>query len=61
MIAKALEVLEAQQQAYEAWASDVRIKVEEAAEALAQGQGMLLETVMDQIRERLRRAREAQG
>ncbi|WP_448573581.1 hypothetical protein [Trichothermofontia sp.] len=50
MIAKALEVLEAQQQAYEAWVSDVRIKVDEATEALAQGQGMLLETVIEQIR-----------
>jgi len=50
VVAKALEVLEAQQRAYDAWASDVRIKVDEAAEALAQGKGIPLETVMEQIR-----------
>lgn len=60
VVAKALEVLEAQQRAYDAWASDVRIKVDEAAEALAQGQGMPLETVMEQIRDKFRQAREAQ-
>lgn len=61
VIAQALNLLEKQQQEYEGWVAEVRGKVDEAAATLARGEGMPLETVVDQIQEKFRQAREAQG
>ena len=60
VITQALKVLEQQQREYTAWVEDVRVKVDEAAAELARGEGVPLETVMQQIQERFRKVREAQ-
>ena len=60
-IAAALNLLEAQSQGHEQWVNDVRTKVDEAAEELARGEGIPLETVVGQIEEKFRRARSFRG
>jgi antitoxin ParD1/3/4 len=61
VIATALQLLERQQQDYEAWEEDVRGKVNEAAQELERGEGIPLTVVVDQIQDKFRKAREAQG
>jgi antitoxin ParD1/3/4 len=61
VIARALQVLERQQQDYQIWVEEVREKVDEAAQSLAQGERIPLEVVADRMQARFREAREAQG
>ncbi len=60
-IEMALKLLEAQSLEHEQWANEVRSKVNEAAEELARGEGIPLETVVGQLEEKFRRARESQA
>jgi antitoxin ParD1/3/4 len=61
VIARALQVLERQQQDYQIWVEEVREKVDEAAQSLAQGERIPLEVVADRMQARFCEAREAQG
>ncbi|MEX0272586.1 type II toxin-antitoxin system ParD family antitoxin [Leptolyngbyaceae cyanobacterium UHCC 1019] len=60
-IAAALRLLEAQSQGHEQWVREVKAKVDEAAAELARGEGIPLETVVGQIEQKFRKAREAQA
>jgi antitoxin ParD1/3/4 len=61
VIARALQVLERQQQDYQIWVEEVREKVDEATQSLARGERIPLEVVVDQMQTKFREAREAQG
>jgi antitoxin ParD1/3/4 len=61
VIARALQVLERQQQDYQIWVEEVREKVDEAAQSLARGERIPLEVVADRMQAKFREAREAQG
>jgi antitoxin ParD1/3/4 len=61
VIVRALQVLERQQQDYQMWVEEVREKVDEAAQSLAQGERIPLEVVADRMQAKFREAREAQG
>lgn len=61
VVAMALQLLERQQREYQAWVEDVRGKVDEAAQELERGEGIPLEVVVDQLQDKFRKAREAQG
>ena len=60
-IEMALKLLEAQSLEHEQWANEVRLKVNEAAEELARGEGIPLETVAGQLEEKFCQAREPQA
>ena len=59
VVTKALKLLAQQQQEYIDWVNDVRVKTDEAAAALARGEGMPLDTVMANIYAKFQQAREA--
>lgn len=59
VLAQAFKLLEEKYQEYEAWTEKTRQQVDEAATELDRGEGMPLETVMEQLQTRFRRAREA--
>ena len=59
VINQALQLLQEKHQEYEEWEEDVRIKVNEAGEELERGEGVPLETVVEQIQAKFRHAREA--
>jgi len=61
VIAIALQLLEAQSHEHEQWVNEVRLKVDTAAEELARGEGIPLETVVGQIEEKFRQARADQA
>jgi antitoxin ParD1/3/4 len=61
VVATALQLLERQQRDYQAWVEDVRVKVDEAAQELERGEGISLDTVVDELQGKFRKAREAQG
>ncbi|MEA5621299.1 type II toxin-antitoxin system ParD family antitoxin [Cronbergia sp. UHCC 0137] len=58
VINQALELLQEKQREYEDWVEDVKIKVNEAAAELERGEGVPLETVVEQIQARFRHVRE---
>jgi antitoxin ParD1/3/4 len=58
VINQALELLQEKQREYEDWVEDVRVKVNEAAAELERGEGVPLETVVEQIQAKFRHARE---
>lgn len=60
-IETALKLLEAQSLEHEQWVNEVRSQVDEAAEELARGEGIPLETVVGQIEEKFRQARASQA
>jgi len=53
-----LQLLQEKQREYEDWVEDVKIKVNEAAAELERGEGVPLETVVEQIQAKFRHARE---
>ncbi|BAZ80158.1 MAG: type II toxin-antitoxin system ParD family antitoxin [Sphaerospermopsis kisseleviana] len=59
VINQALQLLQETQKEYEEWVEDVRIKVNEAAAELERGEGVPLETVIEQMQAKFRHAREA--
>lgn len=61
VITKALQVLARRREEYLEWVEDVREKVGEAEASLARGERFPLEDVAEQLQEKFRRAREAQG
>jgi len=58
VINQALQLLQEKQREYEDWVEDVRVKVNEAAAELERGEGVPLETVVEQIQAKFRHARE---
>ncbi len=58
VINQALQLLQEKQGEYEDWVEDVRVKVNEAAAELERGEGVPLETVVEQIQAKFRHARE---
>jgi antitoxin ParD1/3/4 len=58
VINQALQLLQEKQKEYEEWVEDVRIKVNEAAAELERGEGVPLETVVEQMQAKFRHARE---
>jgi antitoxin ParD1/3/4 len=58
VLAHALILLEQKYQEDEAWIEDVRQKVDEAKEEVERGEVLPLETVMAQLQEKFRQARE---
>jgi antitoxin ParD1/3/4 len=61
VVATALQLLERQQRDYQVWVEDVRVKVDEAAQELERGEGISLDTVVDKLQGKFRKAREDQG
>jgi antitoxin ParD1/3/4 len=61
VVAIALQLLKCQQRDYQVWMEDVRVKVDEAAQELERGEGISLDTVVDELQGKFRKAREAQG
>ena len=59
VVTKALKLLAQQQQEYIDWVNDVRVKTDEAAAALARGEGIPLDTFMAEIQTKFQQAREA--
>lgn len=57
VLTQAFRLLEAQYQDYEAWIEDMRQQVDEAAAELDRGEGIPLETVMEQLQDKFRQAR----
>jgi antitoxin ParD1/3/4 len=60
VLAHALILLEQKYQEDEAWMEDVRLKIDEARAEVARGEVLPLETVMAQLHEKFRQARENQ-
>ncbi|PSN11133.1 type II toxin-antitoxin system ParD family antitoxin [filamentous cyanobacterium CCT1] len=60
VIDRALRLLESQQQDRDAWVEEVQGKVDEAIAELGRGEGIPLETVVDQLQAKIRAARELQ-
>jgi antitoxin ParD1/3/4 len=61
VLAQALRLLEQKYREDEAWVEDVRQKIDEAREEVARGEVLPLETVMAQLQDKFRQAREHQG
>lgn len=61
VIAKALKLLSEWEKGREQWVEETRQKVEVAIEQLDRGEGINGEVVVERLRSKLRRAREAQG
>jgi antitoxin ParD1/3/4 len=57
----ALKLLLEWEKGYQQWVEETREKVEVAIEQLDKGQGIDGEVVVEQLREKLRQVREAQG
>jgi antitoxin ParD1/3/4 len=60
VLAHALLLLEQKYREDEAWMEDVRLKIDEARAEVARGEVLPLETVMAQLQEKFRQARENQ-
>lgn len=61
VITKALQVLARRREEYLEWVEEVREKVGEAEASLSRGERLPLEVVAENLQEKFRRAREAQG
>jgi antitoxin ParD1/3/4 len=61
VLAQALRLLEQKYREDEAWVEDVRQKIDEAREEVARGEVLPLETVMAQLQDKFRQARENRG
>lgn len=61
VISKALKLLLEWDKGYQQWVEETRQKVEVAIEQLDRGEGIDGEVVVEKLREKLRKAREAQG
>ncbi len=61
VISKALKLLLEWEKGYQQWVGETREKVEVAIEQLDRGKGIDGDVVVEQLREKLRKAREAQG
>ncbi|MEH2280814.1 MAG: type II toxin-antitoxin system ParD family antitoxin [Nostoc sp.] len=61
VISKALNLLLEWDKGYQQWVEETREKVEVAIEQLDRGEGIDGEVVVEQLREKLRKARELQG
>ena len=61
VISKALKLLLEWDKGYQQWVEETRQKVEVAIEQLDRGEGIDGEVVVERLREKLRKAREAQG
>ncbi|MGI0488814.1 ribbon-helix-helix domain-containing protein [Pantanalinema rosaneae CENA516] len=59
VLAQAFKLLEEKYQEYETWIEETYQQVDEAAAELDRGEGMPLETVMEQLQTRFRQARAA--
>ncbi|PSB39952.1 type II toxin-antitoxin system ParD family antitoxin [filamentous cyanobacterium Phorm 46] len=60
VITKALQTLTQAGKNYWEWVEDVRSSVEEAEAELSRGEGIPLETAIEQLQEKFRKAREVQ-
>ena len=60
VISKALQLLEERENDYQKWVEETRQKIEVAAEQLEKGEGIDGEVVVEQLREKLRKARDSQ-
>jgi antitoxin ParD1/3/4 len=58
-INQALKLLQEKQREYEEWIEDVKVKVNEAGAELERGEGIPLETVVEQMQAKFHKAREA--
>lgn len=58
VLAHALILLEQEYKEDEAWIEDVRLKIDEARAEVARGEVLPLETVMAQLQEKFRQARD---
>lgn len=61
VISKALKLLLEWEKGYQQWVEETREKVEVAIDQLDRGEGIDGEVVVEQLREKLRKAREFQG
>ncbi len=61
VISKALKLLLEWEKGYQEWVEETREKVEVAIDQLDRGEGIDGEVVVEQLREKLRKARELQG
>ncbi len=61
VLTQALMLLEQKYQEDEAWIEDVRQKIDEARAEVARGEVLPLETVMAQLQDKFRQARENRG
>lgn len=61
VIIRALQLLSEWEEGYKQWEKEVRKKVEISAEQLDRREGIKLEIVVDQLREKLRQATEQKG
>ncbi|QMS88761.1 type II toxin-antitoxin system ParD family antitoxin [Nostoc edaphicum CCNP1411] len=61
VISKALKLLLEWEKGYQQWVEETREKVEVAIDQLDRGEGIDGEVVVEQLREKLRKARELQG
>ncbi|WP_292791165.1 type II toxin-antitoxin system ParD family antitoxin [Nostoc sp. NMS7] len=61
VISKALKLVLEWEKGYQQWVGETREKVEVAIEQLDRGEGIDGEVVLEQLREKLRKAKEAQG
>lgn len=57
VLAQAFKLLEEKSQEYEAWIEKSRQQVDEAAAELERGEGIPLETVIEQLQDKFRQAR----
>jgi antitoxin ParD1/3/4 len=60
VLAKAFALLEEKYQDYELWVEDIRVKVDEAKQEADRGEVLPLDTVMAQLQQKFRQAREQQ-
>jgi antitoxin ParD1/3/4 len=57
LLDQAFKLLEEKYQEYESWVEETRQQVDEAAAELERGEGIPLETVMEQLQDKFRQAR----
>jgi antitoxin ParD1/3/4 len=61
LLDQAFKLLEEKYQEYESWIEETRQQVDEAAAELERGEGIPLETVMEQLQDKFRQARGSVG
>ncbi|NJO64861.1 MAG: type II toxin-antitoxin system ParD family antitoxin [Richelia sp. RM2_1_2] len=61
VISKALKLLDEWEKGYQNWVEETRQKIEVAVEQLERGEGIDGEVVVEQLREKIRKARENQS
>ena len=60
LLEQSFKLLEEKYQEYESWIEGVRQQVDEAADELDRGEGIPLETVMEQLQDKFRKATRVQ-